>query len=188
MSNKKQSKKPLIKVDDDIKQDALGDGDLRKILNNPLILRYRDLARYQSIDQLLPNDKSYVIILFEQLPNLGHWVSLMKYGNTIEYYDSYAGPIEHPLIYSENNNEVLGQPHGLIKRLLDNSNYKVVYNGMKVQSSDSDIKTCGRHIASRIKFLEDYDMNLSQYNIFLKSIKKALNSSTDDIISYLIDD
>lgn len=186
--NKKQYKKPLIKAEQEIKEDALGDGDLRKILDNPLILRYRDLKNYNTIEQLLPRDKSYVIILFEQLPNMGHWVGMLRYGNIIEYYDSYAGPIEHPLIYSNGNNEALEQPNGLIKRLLDNSNFKVVYNGMKVQGSDSDIKTCGRHIASRIKFLEDYSMDLSQYNNFLKTMKKTLNTTTDDIITYLIDD
>ncbi len=180
--------KKLLKADGKIIRDALSDDELEAVLDNPKIIKYSELANYGSIDELLPNDKDYVILLFEQQPNVGHWVGLLKYNDTIEYYDSYAKPPEYPLRWSREYNNQLRQYPKLLENLLSyNNNYKIIYNKKRVQSLDPNVKTCGRHLASRIKFMLDYDYDLNKYNKLLESMKKKLNTSYDDIVAYLIE-
>ena len=52
------------------------------------IILYSNLRNYSKIEELLPDDKSARIILMEEVPQSGHWVALMRYGKTIEYFNS----------------------------------------------------------------------------------------------------
>ena len=70
---------------------ALSDSDIRRILGRDTkIIRYSELANFESLEQLLPDAVDYCIILYEDGPNHGHWVGLSKYGNTFEHFDSYG--------------------------------------------------------------------------------------------------
>ena len=70
----------------------LTDGDLERItgIKPDDIIKYSDLKNFQTLGELLPNDKSYKVILIEDKYNSGHWVAIMKYGKTIEYFNSYG--------------------------------------------------------------------------------------------------
>lgn len=181
------NRKPLLKATKKIKEDPLGDNELNKILDNPKIMKYSELSNYNNIEDILPYDYSYVILLWEQVPNIGHWTALLRYGDIIEYYDSYGKPLEFPLNYSKDNNAYLNQYPNLLKRLLNKAPFKIIYNSKQVQSDNLNIKTCGRHIANRIKFLLNYGYDLNKYNKLLDETKKRLKTSYDDIVSYLID-
>ena len=49
---------------------ALSDEDIQRILGGDAkIIKYAELANLYDIDQLLPNEKDYCIILYEDRPN-----------------------------------------------------------------------------------------------------------------------
>ena len=59
---------------------ALSDEDIQRILGGDAkIIKYTELGQLYDIDQLLPNEKDYCIILYEDRPNRGHWTALLKY-------------------------------------------------------------------------------------------------------------
>ena len=55
---------------------ALSDEDIQIILGGDAkIIKYAELANLYDIDQVLPNQKDYCIILYEDRPNRGHWTA-----------------------------------------------------------------------------------------------------------------
>ena len=50
------------------------------------ILTYEDLEKYNSIEELLPDEKDFKIILTETKPNSGHWTTIQRRGNKIIYF------------------------------------------------------------------------------------------------------
>ena len=64
------------------------------IIRNKYKIEYKDLKNYTSIDELLPNDKDFAVLLYESQPNSGHWTALLKYDNDIELFDSYGNTDE----------------------------------------------------------------------------------------------
>ena len=77
--NKSQLKKQIT--------EEITDSDLTRYFdqkNYKNIIKYSDLANYNSIQQLLPRNKSWKIILIENKMNSGHWTLLLRYNNIIE--------------------------------------------------------------------------------------------------------
>ena len=70
---------------EDIIEEPMDDGDIRSYFPNAKVLRYADLADYDSIQELLPASKSYAFLLYQHRPNDGHFTCLMRYGNTVEF-------------------------------------------------------------------------------------------------------
>jgi hypothetical protein len=69
----------------------LSDADLRHVLgSDQKIIQYSDLASFPTLNDLLPKPTDDCIILYEQEDDSGHWVALMRYGNTVEYFDPYG--------------------------------------------------------------------------------------------------
>ena len=84
MSNK------IIGVKNDpevVKEDPLGDDVIRKYLPNCRILKYSQFRDFNNIEDILPHDKDYCIILYENQPNSGHWTAIMRFDDRIEYFD-----------------------------------------------------------------------------------------------------
>ena len=54
------------------------------------ILKYSEIGNYKSIQQLLPRNKSWKIILIEDEYNSGHCTLLLRYNNTLEWFNSYG--------------------------------------------------------------------------------------------------
>ena len=71
---------------DVVKEDPLGDNIIRKYLPNSRILKYSQLKNIMNIEELLPNEQSYCIILYESQPNSGHWTAIMRIDDNIEYF------------------------------------------------------------------------------------------------------
>ena len=66
--------------------------------------------------------------------------------------------------------------------MLEASNrYRIEFNDYKLQKKSSDIATCGRHVISRILLK---DLNIDEYNKFLKSFKKE-GYNSDDVVSII---
>ena len=171
---------------EEIIEEPMGDDDIKFYFPNAKILKYSELANYSNIDELLPTNKDYAFILYEDSPNKGHWTCLSKNDNNIEYFDSYGGKPDNPLNWNNKqiNNE-LGQGQKLLSNLLDGSDRKVIYNPKKYQKDGSDINTCGRHCTFRLKQMKG-GRNLQQYYEFMKNLKNNTGKSYDEIVASFI--
>ena len=132
------------------------------------ILLYKDLHKYDSIDELFYED-DLRIILIESKAGVGHWVSLIKNGDTFIYFDSYGKSPSHWIQFLKPfYRNLLGEDPAEIKRL--SKGHKLVWNRMKLQGKDSSI--CGRW---QILFYEMHKMgySLSEFQKFMKLHKKT---------------
>ena len=175
----------------------LGDNDIRFYLPDATIVKYSELKNYKNIEDLLPSNKSYSIILYENQLNCGHWVCIMRYGNPndelIEFFDSLAddGKPDSQLKWiSKEKNIELGQGKPILTQLLEKTNIPVIYNKLKFQSESNkrdgkDINTCGKHVVLRIKNLLDCDFTLKDYISYMEKIKKKSKNTYDEIVTHL---
>ncbi len=51
------------------------------------IIKHTARGNLCDIDQLLPDEKGYCIVLFEGRPYRGHWTALSKYNGLYEHFD-----------------------------------------------------------------------------------------------------
>jgi hypothetical protein len=129
----------------------INDSDIKRWLPNAesKIIKYSDLAKYNSLEDLLPEPIDYKIILVESELNSGHWTCIMRKNKNIECFDSYGGSIDHELHYIPNSmKKYLGEDKLYLGKLL--KGHKVIYNKKKLQSDNNGIATCGRHVIARI--------------------------------------
>lgn len=132
------------------------------------VLLYRDLHKYDSIDELFLED-NLRIILIESKPSYGHWISLIKSGDTFVYFDSYGKSPSHWIQFLKPfYRNLLGEDVDEIRRLARGK--KLIYNKMKLQGKDSSI--CGRW---QILFYEMHKLgySLSEFQKFMKLHKKT---------------
>jgi hypothetical protein len=129
--------------------------DLEKYLGiNPSdIIKYSDLSDYDSIQQLLPKDDSFKVLLIEDKLNSGHFVGLFRFGKTIEYFNSYGAKWDTDWRFIPRMiRTILGQATNDLTRLLDKAKkdgFTVVYNKKRLQKLSPKIQTCGRFVAMR---------------------------------------
>lgn len=142
------------------------------------IILYSDIHKFKSIHQLLkPYDNA--VILYLTKPNYGHWVLLMKKGNLIEFFDSYGFFIDDQLKFI--NPEFKKKSHQdfpYLSKLLLDSGYKIIYNPVRLQKTNNDISSCGRHVCLRL-ILKDLPLNdyikMMKYNKY----------DPDSLVTYL---
>lgn len=151
-------------IDDDIKK-PMSDSDILSVVKGKCnVIKYRDLYKYQSVDELLyPYDAC--VILYETRPNYGHWVALTKHNNLIEYFNSY-GDLGKGGRYGMPDSELAfidrqfvkdsGQDNMYLTKLLsaDDCNYDLSYNEFPFQKMDNQSATCGKWAAIRILLKE----------------------------------
>jgi hypothetical protein len=148
------------------------------------ILKYSELEGYEDINELLPNDKDFKIILTESEYNSGHWCCITKYGNNIEWYDSYA---EHPdgqlSFIPQSIKKMLGQNHHHLTRLLKTvkPDQKIIFNNKPFQVLQDGVNTCGRHVICRILCMR-FGYTLPEYQQLLKRKKKETGKPYDILI------
>lgn len=170
------------------------DADIEKYLgDNAHIIKYSELNNMNDIRDILPTDKSYMIILIESEINSGHWVCALRYKNTIEIFNSYGlKPSKRDFIRSSKyNKEFLNQDENNLKlnALLDkalNDNFNVIYNTSRFQRKRININTCGRHCILRIITMKYFDMDLERYIDFMQKAREMFNKDYDYIVSYII--
>lgn len=171
---------------DKITNEPMNDFDIKHYLEKPTI-KYSELINYNSIDELLPNDIDYQIILIESDFNNGHWVGILKYNNIIEYFDAYGKEPSEPLSWiSKKKNIELGQNKKFLNILFDKSNKKVIYNDIDYQIENPNINTCGAHITFRILQLLENGKTLKEYNKLMQKGKKETKLNYDQIVAAFI--
>ena len=165
----------------------LSDALIRKYLPQSRILKYSQFKNFKSLDQIIPNNKDYVIILYETSPNSGHWCCIMNFNNNYEYFDAYGKEPSQPLTWNKPEiNMMLGQSKPYLDYLINSNNKDTFYNDIEYQSTKDDINTCGRHCIFRILCMIKKDFNLKQYYKFMKQLKNKSNEQYDIIVSYMI--
>lgn len=183
------------KVSEELKEiieDPMDDLEIKHYLPRAKIIKYNELSKYRSINQLLPQETDYCIILYEDSPNQGHWVCLSRYSKgkmgTVEFFDPYGNPPDSQLNWvSMQQRKQLGQGRKLLNPLLDCCTQKVVYNPVKYQKESPDINNCGRHCVYRILCLMKKDMDLDQYYKHIKQLEKQTGLDADGVVSSQVD-
>lgn len=154
------------------------------------IMMYKDLANFNNVDELLPKDLDYRIILIETSPNVGHWVLILKYKDTIEYFNSYGvnGDTQKNSLIPKKMNIFLGQNKNYLSDLMkkSDSKYKLIHNKTKFQINSPKVATCGRHIALRIICCEKMFMNLKEYTKFVKDSCRMYKCNPDVLVCMYI--
>jgi hypothetical protein len=171
----------------------ISDADLRRYFGDDAernIVKYSELREYSDINALLPKDKAYKIILFENDYNTGHWILLMRYGKTIEFFNSYGlKPNADFQFVSRIKNFFLGQDPDDLKRLLDRAKvqgYDVIYNKTRFQRMARGINTCGRWIILRIVMMDFFCLDLPEFIRFIKGLQDKYDYTPDMIVAHLI--
>ena len=164
----------------DVKRISMDDSDIKYYLPDGRILTYSELSNYKKIEDLLPRHKSYFILLYPvQSESSGHWVSLTRYGRTVEYFDSYGKKPDEPMTWGKYNNV-----HRRLSELLNNTKLRVDYNNIDFQNNkDFTIATCGSYVVFRILTMVEMNADLEKNNIILKTLKETNeDKSYDDIV------
>ena len=171
--------------------DSLTDGDLKRYFGEGAeskILKYSELANYQTIDDLLPKPRDFRIILVEHQNNQGHWVCILKYDKTVEYFNSYGiRPDAQKNLLGRVRNAMLGQEEDYLSKLMRASKgYKLIYNKKRLQKMKQGINTCGRWIVLRIICMKDMMMDLKMFLKMIKETREATGLASDALVSIWI--
>jgi len=137
---------------------SLSDADIRHILGQDCkIVEYCDLDKFSSMDDLLPNDTDYVIILIESVSNSGHWCAITKRDKVISTFDSYGVKLQDELNFiSRTMNRMLGNTKEELEKLIKScaDDVEVIYNKTPLQSQSPTVSTCGRWCCSYIQLFK----------------------------------
>ena len=167
---------------------SLSDTDIRQIIGNDAkILKYSELSKHSTIDDLLTKPKDHCIILYELEEDSGHWVCLLKYDNKIEFMDPYGIKPDGELAWiTKNAKQKLHEDVPLLSNLIHNTNHNVIYNTTRFQSMSKEISTCGDHSTHRIYRLVHNDLDLDEYTSYMKHIKDEHVLTYDEIVAEFV--
>ena len=148
---------------DKVKQYALSDGDIRKILGDDIsIITYPQLGEMTSIDQAFDSKGRCVMLVPNASPTMGHWVAMIRRKDGIEFFDPYGdAPEEQKEGLSQSRLEALDIDQPFLTKLLRASGKPVYYNTKGFQVEKASVATCGRHAVSRLLYapysIDKYD-------------------------------
>ena len=115
------------------------------------IILYSALSQFNTIEELLPNNTDFKIILLEWQRNKGHWVVLYKLNDKYYYFNSYGVKYDNDLnVLSRCMRRILGEDTAQITRLLGGKDCG--YSKRRFQKGMS--QTCGRWCVMRISTLK----------------------------------
>ena len=159
--------------------------DINKIVGSYcLLIKYPDLSNYDynSFMKLFKNNKEGFILFFEtKNANVGHYECCFKNSQGINFFDSYGlYPDKAESYLSANKRIQLGETKPLLTKLLNecmDNGWKCRYNNIEYQQMDSNISTCGRYCAVRLK---NSHLTDSQFYAYMESMKKRFDAKTMD--------
>jgi len=167
---------------DEIIREPLDDAEIKHYLPDASLMVYGDLSKYNSIEELLPEDKSCCIILYQDSPNKGHWVVIVRDKDEYLYFDSYGNKIDDPLNWVDVGiRKELNQLTPYLSELLKNKPHK--YNNKRYQKLNPEVATCGRHCIFFTLNNRMNDLDLQNYKKLMEELKKKMNLDYDEIVS-----
>jgi hypothetical protein len=173
-------------VVDKIIHEPMDDGDIRAYFPKARVMRYSELADYDSIEQLLPAAKSHVFLLYQHRPNDGHFVCIMRYGNTIEFFCSYGSKIDAPLKWTALKDRIaLGEGKPWLSMLLRKAGkrFNAIHNPVAFQSKRQGVATCGAYCVMRINQLVNHNQELHEFIDYMEELKNDTGLTYDEIVA-----
>jgi hypothetical protein len=172
---------------DEVIEDPLDDSEIRHYLPDAKIMTYKELGKYRHINELLPEETDYAIILYLDAPNKGHWTAVLKYNNVYEMFDPYGiKELDEELKWTPCPQRIkLGVAIPYMTRLFNTIEKpaKGVLSTYDYQDDKTSVNSCGRHCVYRILKLLDNKMDIQQYYNHMKKLRKDYNLTYDEIVS-----
>jgi len=163
--------------------------DITNALNcdNSKIIKYSELKNYNTLDELLPNQFDFKIILLETQRNSGHWVCVIRMNNIIECFNSYGVTIDSEFRFIPDSIErILGESKRFLSNLIKKNNtFKIVNNTYKFQSQNDDVATCSRWIILRIETAK-MGYNLKQFTKMINNESVNTDIPPDICVLYYV--
>jgi hypothetical protein len=154
-----------------LKEYPLGNDDINALFKSlniqpTNIFTTKELLNVNNIDELLDINGKAIMLYLTENETTGHWISILRKGNTIEVYDPYGN---NPLNFEDNlyAKKGLNPNMNLLIELIKKSGYKIIYNKHKHQKMNPSVNTCGRLAVLR---LLSSDLDLNDYNKIIKKI------------------
>lgn len=146
------------------------------------ILLYKDLAKFHDIDELLPNNSDFKMILLEWERNKGHWVILYKLDGKYFYFNSYGHKYDNDLnVLSSCVKRILGEDTKQITRLLNGKPCE--YSKRRFQKGDA--QTCGRWCVMRISLLK-MGYTQTEFQKYMDNLREKYQLPFDLIVCIFI--
>lgn len=168
---------------------SLSDTEVMNLINNEgKLVLYPDMIKYKNINELL-GPHGACVLLYESRPSYGHWCAVFKTNNPneIEFFNSYGDSSKHEgfpdgtmKFIPEDFAKISNQNHTYLADLMYNSSYKLSYNQYIFQGEGKGIKTCGRHVACRLRMR---NLSLDEYHKKIMSWCKELNITPDEVVT-----
>ena len=170
---------------EEVELNSISDTELKYYLPDCNIKTYPELRNIKDIEELLPKNDSYFILLYLDTPNSGHWTTLKRFNNDIQYFCSYGTyPDKQMNWYGKELRKELGESELYLTKLLNKTGLNVNYNDIDYQNKDNlDIVTCGRWCIDFIKSKK----NLKEYYKMMSKLKKDTGKDYDELVSEKID-
>lgn len=182
----------------------LTDVDMKKILKTygldiNKIRTYDDLKNYNSLSELMPLKKDFVIIHVPTnlAKNVGHWIGIIKQPNkegksTYILHDPYGKKLDASLYFSPKKlrKEIFNEPYlSYLFNKAKKEGETVLFNSVEYQNyKDINSSTCGRHVLMRIisHMIKNITDGKSYYDYMNKLKKKYEGYSYDQIVARLM--
>jgi hypothetical protein len=159
-------------------------GDIAHYYPKVRIIKYNDLDNYTSIEEILPSDDTYFILLYLDSPSTGHWVAMTRNKNLITFFDSYGGKIDSQLKWVDMGERIrLDTDKPCLTRLLKAGNVPYNYSPYDYQSSNPNIATCGSHCLNFITMTLDKGLNVKDYKLHMDRIRERTGLDYDEIVA-----
>lgn len=143
------------------------------VIKHPL----EDLFKFDNCFVLFyPNEKNA-----DGLIN-GHYVSVVRNGNTIYFYDSYGDKPDTSQKTSLQRAELYKERHNSLIRRFIETGYNIDYNNHKHQSDKGGISTCGRHSLMRCL---NSDLSNDEYHQLIKQLSKKHHLTPDALVTVI---
>ena len=116
-------------------------------------------------------------------PRYGHWCTLFKRGNILEFFNPYGGYPDNTLNFiTKKFRDSSNQNYTYLSKLLLECPYELEYNEHKFQKMNINTKTCGRHCAIRLYFRE---LSLENYYDLLVILSQMFHKNFDEIVTLM---
>ena len=161
--------------------------DLKSILGQDLkIIRFQELGNYSDIKQLLPKNRDYCVIFYQDDKqgdtNIGHWTCLLRYGDYYEFFDPYGLPQSKELSYIAASKRALyGESFDYLTNLLKPTVHS--YNHYDYQAWSPGVSTCGRWSILRIYAFKNGVVDSESFHKLMTSKMRGGRFKTFDDIA-----
>lgn len=156
-----------------VERDLSGD-EIIQLTGKPCV-RYSDIGKYKSVNQLLGAEKAVVIFLETSSYSNGHFVCLSRSDITgmLRYIDSYGMDILEDVQYAPTDKPL---PHYL-NNLIGKEPYE--YNKTQYQAFGNKVSCCGRYASC---FFRWRNLSLSQIYTLFKTNKDSFLQKPDNCV------